>query len=108
MKNLGLLDAVRRPFGLALAVMLAVLATATPAWAADAAASGGGSPIYVVFWVLAFVGSVAALAFARKFFKMMMEADEGTDEMKEIAGHVRDGAWAYLWQQYKVVTIFFV
>ena len=108
MKNLGLLDAVRRPFGLVLAVMLAVLATAAPAWAADGAASGGAEPFkFKVFWALAFVGSLAALFYARKFFNMVMEADEGNDEMKEIAGYVRDGAWAYLKQQYKVVAVFF-
>jgi inorganic pyrophosphatase/K(+)-stimulated pyrophosphate-energized sodium pump len=90
--------------------MLAVLAAATPAWAGEGAAAGSdsGSPIFVVFWVLAFAGSIAALVYARKFFKTMMEADEGTDEMKEIAGHVREGAYAYLRQQYKVVAIFFI
>ena len=75
------------------------------------AAQGGGesaSPIYYLYWVLAFGGSIAALVFAWKFFKTVMEADEGTDEMKEIAGHVRDGADTYIWQQYKVVAIFFV
>jgi K(+)-stimulated pyrophosphate-energized sodium pump len=108
MKNSGLLGVVGRRFGAVLAIMLAVLATATPAWAADAAGDGGGSPIFVVFWVLALTASIAALVFARKFFKMMIEADEGTDEMKEIAGHVRDGAYAYLWQQYKVVGVFFL
>ena len=39
---------------------------------------------------------------------MVMAADEGNAEMIEIAGHVRTGANAYLWQQYKVVAIFFV
>ncbi len=107
MKNLGLLDAVRRPFGLVLAVMLAVLASATPAWAAGA--GGAAEPFkFKVFWAVAFIGSLAALFYARKFFNMVMEADEGNDEMKEIAGYVRDGAWAYLKQQYKVVAIFFV
>ena len=37
----------------------------------------------------------------------MKKADEGTDRMKEIAGYVREGAMAYLKQQYKVVAIFF-
>ena len=107
MKSLGISDVVRRRFWPVLAVMLAVFATATPAWAAEGGAGGGGA-IYVVFWVLALAGSIAALVFARKFFLTMIEADEGTDEMKEIAGHVRDGAYAYLRQQYKVVAMFFV
>ena len=108
MKSLGLSDVVRRRFWPVLAVMLAVLAMATPAWASEGATSGGGGAMYVVFWVLALAGSIAALVFARKFFLTMIEADEGTDEMKEIAGHVRDGAYAYLRQQYKVVAMFFV
>jgi K(+)-stimulated pyrophosphate-energized sodium pump len=42
------------------------------------------------------------------FFKTMIKADEGTPRMKEIAGHVRKGAMAYLKQQYKVVLIVFI
>ncbi len=52
--------------------------------------------------------SVAALAFAYYFFRKMMQASEGTPKMKEIAGYVRNGAMAYLKQQYKVVSIVFV
>lgn len=37
-----------------------------------------------------------------------MKESEGTVTMKEIAQYVRDGAMAYLKQQYKVVTIVFV
>ena len=42
------------------------------------------------------------------FFRSMMQADEGTPRMREIAGHVRRGAMAYLKQQYKVVLIVFI
>lgn len=42
------------------------------------------------------------------FFSHMMKEDEGTPRMREIAGHVRKGAMAYLKQQYKVVTIVFI
>ena len=42
------------------------------------------------------------------FFRQMIGEDEGTPRMREIAGHVRRGAMAYLKQQYKVVTIVFV
>ena len=38
----------------------------------------------------------------------MMTADEGTPRMREIAGHVRRGAMAYLKQQYKIVSIVFM
>ncbi|MBN1588372.1 MAG: sodium-translocating pyrophosphatase [Pirellulales bacterium] len=64
--------------------------------------------MFVVFWAIAFVGAIAALFFAIRFFKQIMAADPGNDEMIEIAGHVRTGANAYLWQQYRVVAIFFV
>ena len=54
------------------------------------------------------VASVVALGMAWCFFRQMMTADEGTPRMREIAGHVRRGAMAYLKQQYKVVAIVFV
>jgi len=54
------------------------------------------------------IASIVALGFAYYFFKEMMKESEGTDTMKKIAKHVRDGAMAYLKQQYKVVTIVFV
>ncbi len=49
-----------------------------------------------------------SLSFALYFFKQMMKESEGTAVMKEIALHVRQGAMAYLKQQYKVVVIVFV
>ncbi len=61
------------------------------------------TPIYCVL-----AASIVALAFAWYFFQQMMKEDEGTPTMKQIAKFVRDGAMAYLKQQYKVVTIVFV
>ena len=55
-----------------------------------------------IFWLVP-ASSVLALAFAYFFFWQMMKESEGTDIMKKIARHVRDGAMAYLKQQYKVV-----
>ncbi|MBR1872313.1 MAG: sodium-translocating pyrophosphatase [Bacteroidales bacterium] len=52
--------------------------------------------------------AVLALVFAWMFFRGMMKESEGTATMKEIAQYVREGAMAYLKQQYKVVTIVFV
>ena len=60
----------------------------------------------VIFSVLG--ASLIALGFAFYFFKQMMKEDEGTDTMKKIALHVRNGAMAYLKQQYKVVIIVFI
>ena len=59
------------------------------------------------FWLVP-IASIAALCMAWYFFSQMMKADEGTPRMREIAGHVRRGAMAYLKQQYRVVTIVFV
>ncbi len=59
------------------------------------------------FWLVP-IASVVALSMAWYFFRSMMTADEGTPRMREIAGHVRRGAMAYLKQQYKVVAIVFV
>jgi len=54
------------------------------------------------------LASFLALGFAYYFYKSMKKEDEGTETMQQIAKHVRDGAMAYLKQQYKVVTIVFV
>ena len=60
-----------------------------------------------IFWMVPF-SSVLALFFAWFFFQQMMKESEGTDTMKKIAKHVRDGAMAYLKQQYKVVFRVFI
>ena len=54
------------------------------------------------------VAAVIALFFAWWFFHRMMKESEGTVTMKEIAQYVREGAMAYLKQQYKVVVIVFI
>ena len=51
--------------------------------------------------------ALVALFFAWFFFRQMMRESEGTVTMKEIAQYVREGAMAYLKQQYKVVVIVF-
>ncbi|TWU13729.1 putative K(+)-stimulated pyrophosphate-energized sodium pump [Symmachiella macrocystis] len=66
-----------------------------------------GAMIFMI-WCLCFVASIAALWYAKKFYDWMITQDEGDEVMVKIAGHVRDGANAYLRQQYKVVTIFFI
>ena len=60
-----------------------------------------------LFWITP-VAAVAALLFAYLFFRNMLAQPEGTETMRTIAQHVRTGAMAYLKQQYKVVSIFFV
>jgi K(+)-stimulated pyrophosphate-energized sodium pump len=71
--------------------------------AAGAAATGGAW-----LWWIAPLASLLALGFAFYFYKKMMEAPEGTDKMIEIARHVREGAYAYLFRQYSVVTLVFI
>ena len=61
----------------------------------------------LIFWIVP-LASLVALGFAWYFFRTMMRCSEGTDRMKEIAAHVRQGAMAYLRQQYKVVTVVFL
>nr|WP_314754386.1 sodium-translocating pyrophosphatase [uncultured Prevotella sp.] len=63
--------------------------------------------IPTVFWLVP-IASVVALSMAWYFFSKMMQAEEGTQRMIEIAEHVRKGAMAYLKQQYKVVFYVFV
>lgn len=54
------------------------------------------------------VASVIAIFFAWLFYHQMKKESEGTPTMKEIAQYVREGAMAYLKQQYKVVGIVFI
>ena len=59
-------------------------------------------------WWIAPIGALFALFYARKFYKEVMKAPEGNEKMISIASYVREGAYAYLRQQYKVVGIFFI
>ncbi len=61
-----------------------------------------------LLWWIAPIASLLALGFAYFFYNKMMGSSEGSDRMKEIAKHVRDGAYAYLYAQYKVVGIVFL
>jgi len=87
-------------------VASSVLGCSTTAMAAEgsqqAASDGAG------FWLIAPIASLLALGFAWYFYKKMMEAPEGTEKMIEIARHVREGAYAYLFRQYSVVTLVFL
>ena len=60
------------------------------------------------YFLLVPFASIVALIFAYYFFKEMMKESEGTENMKTIAGFIREGAKSYLKQQYKVVIIVFI
>ncbi|MCH2129353.1 MAG: sodium-translocating pyrophosphatase [Pirellulaceae bacterium] len=64
--------------------------------------------LYFTIWLIAFGASIVALVQAFLFYKSMIAADAGNERMVEIAGYVREGANAYLRQQYVVVAGFFV
>ena len=61
----------------------------------------------VLFWFVP-VASLLALAFAAYFYKQMKAESEGTERMAYIAKAVRQGAMAYLKQQYRVVIVVFI
>lgn len=60
-----------------------------------------------LFW-LAPIAGLSALGFAVFFYRQMIKENEGTETMRMIASHVREGAMAYLKQQYKIVFVVFV
>ena len=98
-----------------LACLLALLSGELfPAHAADAAegktasASEPDELAIIIGWSVSFAGALLALFYARKFFSWVIAQDEGDEKMVKIAQFVRDGANAYLMQQYRVVTIFFI
>jgi len=59
-------------------------------------------------WAIAPIAALLALAFAWYFYKKVMAAPEGTEKMIEIARYVREGAYAYLFRQYSVVSLVFL
>lgn len=61
----------------------------------------------LIFWLIP-SAAVLALLFAWHFHHQMKKAEEGTPQMRKIAGAVRKGAMSYLKQQYKIVTIVFI
>ena len=60
-----------------------------------------------LFWLAPLAG-FSALGFAVYFYRQMIKEDEGNETMRMIASHVREGAMAYLKQQYKIVGLVFL
>ncbi|MCK4602963.1 MAG: sodium/proton-translocating pyrophosphatase, partial [Phycisphaerae bacterium] len=87
-----------------LLVLLAILLLSPGAALAetgDGQAVAGSVEIPAIWWV-APASAILALVFAWVFYIQVKRANEGDEKMKEIAAHVRDGAYAYLKRQYKV------
>ena len=60
------------------------------------------------WWWFVPIAGIAALVMAFYFYRSIIAAPEGNDRMKEIAGYVREGAYAYLRRQYTVVGMVFI
>jgi K(+)-stimulated pyrophosphate-energized sodium pump len=75
------------------------------------AASGGVTSVtggnYTWVWVVAVV-SLLALGVAFALVREVLSADQGTENMKRIAGAVQEGASAYLKRQFRTLGIFAV
>ncbi len=87
------------------APIAALLALSTTAMASQGGQQVAASTPWA--WYIAPVSSVLALIFAFYFYKKVMAAPEGNETMIEIARHVREGAYAYLFRQYSVVSLVF-
>lgn len=59
-----------------------------------------------IWWIVP-ISAIIALIVGAFIYRKMMSMDEGTEMMRSIAQHVREGAMAYLTRQYKTVSIVF-
>lgn len=53
-------------------------------------------------------GGALALLFALYLSSKISKADPGTDRMQEIAGHIHEGAMAFLGRQYRAIAVFVI
>jgi K(+)-stimulated pyrophosphate-energized sodium pump len=83
---------------------LAFWSLARSVCAAEAAVE---KPAIPAIWWLAPLGALLALAAAAYFYAWMKRQPEGDETQIKIASYVREGAYAYLKQQYKVVAVVF-
>ena len=89
-------------------ILTVILSTAATAIAGEniSASAAAAQSIPWIWWV-APLGSIAGLFVAYYFYKAMMTAPKGNEKMEAIASYVREGAYAYLFSQYRVVAIIF-
>lgn len=62
----------------------------------------------MIYFLVATVTGVLALALTGFMALYIVRQDEGTDKMKEISAAVREGATAFLRREYRVLTLFIV
>jgi len=93
---------------LAVCALLLLVPSSALAEQGTEGASAQSEPSIPAIWYLAPVCGLFALVMARKYYKEVENSDEGDDDMIKIAGYVREGAMAYLFRQYKVVTLVFI
>jgi K(+)-stimulated pyrophosphate-energized sodium pump len=93
-------------------ILRSIVGFSVPTFAFSAAAIGaeGTETAEMAGWIapIASLLALVALGFAYYFYKKVMEAPEGTEKMITIARHVREGAYAYLFRQYSVVSLVFL
>ncbi len=75
---------------------------------ANIAVQEAARPALPFIWWLAPIASLIALGYAYYFYQGVMAQSEGTARMAEIAQAVREGAMAYISQQFRVVTYAFI
>ncbi len=92
--------------GWPVAILPVLACTATAMAGVDG--EGGGSAAGTWAPLGAMAAAVLALGFAWYFYRKVMAAPEGNETMIEIARHVREGAYAYLFRQYGVVSLVFL
>ncbi len=83
-------------------LLIAVFAFPIAALAQEASGKQGFDLMYLIA-----LGSTAALVFAWYLTRKVLKQSAGNERMKEISNYIQEGAMAYLWQQYKVVFLFF-
>jgi len=89
-------------------VFLIFLCTSTPTAFASQSGQADSAASTPLTWWIAPLASVVALIVAYIFYRKVMAAPEGNETMVTIASHVREGAYAYLFSQYRVVAFVFL
>lgn len=59
--------------------------------------------VSTIIYIVSFIIILAAFLLIRRNFVVLRKHEEGTDEMKELAGIIRDGASTFLRREYRVI-----